>query len=83
MMNYLIPDYHTGKPTSKQFQLCFPTHHNKLVKENEKQSIKTKKFNQIFLGKAHLGLLLTQNSLGGSSEDRHGILKIQHFHRES
>ena len=81
MMNSLMSDYHTGKPTSKQFQLCFPTHHNKLVKANENQSIRTKKFNQIFWGKGHLRLLLTQNSLGWSSEDRHGIPKIQHFHR--
>ena len=63
-MNSLISDYHTGKPTSKQFQLCFPTHHNKLIKANENQSIRTKKFDQIFCGKGHFELLLTQNSLG-------------------
>ena len=47
MMIFLISDYHTGKTLSKQFQLCFPVHHKKLVKLNENQSI-TKKFSTIF-----------------------------------
>ena len=48
----------------------------KLVKTNENQSIRIQKFNPIFGGKDHLGLLLTQNSLQWSSEDHHGIIKV-------
>ena len=52
----LISDYHTGKTLSKQFQLCFPVHHKKLLKLNENQSI-TKKFSTIFREKSHQGML--------------------------
>ena len=48
MMIFLIPDYHTEKTLSKQFQLWFPAHHKKLVKLNENQSNKTKKFKTTF-----------------------------------
>ena len=57
MMISLIPDYHTGKPSSKQFQKRFPAHHKKLGKMNENRSIITKKFNSIFWAKSHHGLL--------------------------
>ena len=50
-MIFLIPDYHTEKTLSKQFQLWFPAHHKKLVKLNENQSFITKKFRNYISGK--------------------------------
>ena len=57
MTIFLIPDNHTGKLSSKRFRLQFSTHHIKLVKINENQSIIKKKFNLIFRKKCHHGLL--------------------------
>ena len=57
MMIFLIPNYHTGKTLSKQFQIWFPAHHKKLVKLNENQSIITKKFRTIFREKSYQGML--------------------------
>ena len=48
MTIFLIPDNHTGKLSSKRFRLQFSTHHIKLVKINENQSIINKKLNLIF-----------------------------------
>ena len=52
-----IPHYHTGKPSSKQFQLRFSVHHKKLVETNENQSIITKRFDPIFRRKSRHSLV--------------------------
>ena len=44
-MTSLIPDIHTGKPSSKRFQLRFSAHNKKLIKLNKNKSFKTKNFN--------------------------------------
>ena len=45
MMTSLIPDIHTGKPSSKRFQLRFSAHNKKLIKSNKNKSFRTKNFN--------------------------------------
>ena len=76
-MIFLIPDYHTGKTLSKQFQLWFPAHHKKLVKLNENQSILTKKFRTIFREKSYQGMLWSRwdpSRHQGLSEWYHGVI---------
>ena len=57
MMISLIPYYHTGKTSSKRFQLRISAHYKKLVKTNENKFIINKKFNPI-LGKTNLDEIL-------------------------
>ena len=94
-MIFLIPDYHTEKTLSKQFQLWFPAHHKKLVKLNENQSFITKKFRNYISGKKlpknvvismrHHGLsewhhrCNTKTPSGWSSENHWGISITQNF----
>ena len=48
-MASLIPDYHTGTSSSKQFQLRFSTHHKGLIKTNENHSVITKNLTRYFV----------------------------------
>ena len=54
---YLIPDYHTVKPSCKRFSLLFPKYQKKFVNTSKNQSIITKKLNLIFWEKSHQALL--------------------------
>ena len=66
--NPLIPDNHTGKPSSKRFQLQFSTYHKTLVRTNENQSIITLKVIQIFQEKSHHELQWSDETLADSKD---------------